>query len=174
MLNFLGAEINYGGRVTDVWDVRLINNILLTYIKPEILEDGFPFSESGKYYSPPVGEQEDYVDYIKTLDINPHPEVFGLHENAEITTLQNEMRNMLETILGMQPRAAAGAGKSRESVIGELAKSIEGKTPPAFDLELVGSKYPTQYSESMNTVLFQECVRYNRLLVIMAETLRNV
>lgn len=81
---------------------------------------------------------------------------------------------MLETILGMQPRAAAGVGKSRESIIGEMAKGIEGRTPPPFDLELVGSKYPTQYSESMNTVLFQECVRYNRLLVVMAETLKNV
>ena len=144
VLNFLGAEINYGGRVTDIWDVVLIKNILQTYIRAETLEDGFPFSESGKYYSPLVGEQEDYIDYIETLDINPNPEVFGLHENAEITTQQNDMRSMLETILGMQPRAAAKAGEvSREEVIGSMAKSIEARTPPPFDLELVGSKYPT-------------------------------
>jgi dynein heavy chain len=32
VINFLGAEINYGGRVTDDKDVRLIKNILSNYI----------------------------------------------------------------------------------------------------------------------------------------------
>lgn len=49
VLNYIGAEINYGGRVTDDKDKRLISTILRTYIRPEILEDGFAFSESGLY-----------------------------------------------------------------------------------------------------------------------------
>ena len=36
VINFLGAEINYGGRVTDDKDVRLIKTILKTYINPEV------------------------------------------------------------------------------------------------------------------------------------------
>jgi len=31
VINYLGAEINYGGRVTDDKDVRLIKNILKVY-----------------------------------------------------------------------------------------------------------------------------------------------
>jgi dynein heavy chain len=65
VLNFLGAEINYGGRVTDEKDVRLIKNILVNYMKPEILEDGFKLSASGVYISPPIGELQDYVNYIE-------------------------------------------------------------------------------------------------------------
>ncbi len=51
-----------------------------------ILIDDFAFSKSGTYRSIPVGDIEDYVEYIKKLPLNPDPEVFGLHDNAEITT----------------------------------------------------------------------------------------
>lgn len=101
VLNYIGAEINYGGRVTDDKDSRLIITILRTYINDGILEEGFKFSKSGIYYSPAPGEKEDYIEYIKTLPLNPSPEAFGLHENAEITTSQNTTRVLLEAILSM-------------------------------------------------------------------------
>lgn len=88
VLNIIGAEINYGGRVTDDKDVRLIKTILGTYMQPNILEVGYKFSESGLYCSIEPGEKEDYLEYIKELPLNPMPEAFGLHENAEITTSQ--------------------------------------------------------------------------------------
>lgn len=95
--------------------------------------------------------------------------MFGLHENAQITTLQSETRNLLETFLSIQPRSSSGSGKSREEIIGDIAKGVEQKTPQPFDLEEVVTKYPTQYTESMNTVLTQEVIRYNRLLVLMID-----
>lgn len=33
--------------------------------------------------------------------------------------------------------------------------------------------YPTLYEESMNTVLIQELIRYNKLLEVMADNLKN-
>jgi len=56
--------------------------------------------------------------------LNPTPEAFGLHQNAEITNSQNETRDLLENILSVQPRSGGGGAKSREETIGELAKSI--------------------------------------------------
>lgn len=56
-------------------------------------------------------------------------------------------------------------------MIGEISKSIEEKTPAPFDVEEVQERYPTDYNESMNTVLTQELVRYNKLLVLMKEML---
>ena len=41
VLNFLGAEINYGGRVTDDKDVRLIKTILKLYINKDSLKDNY-------------------------------------------------------------------------------------------------------------------------------------
>mmetsp|Transcript_6280 Transcript_6280/g.7480 ORF Transcript_6280/g.7480 Transcript_6280/m.7480 type:complete len:157 (-) Transcript_6280:709-1179(-) len=77
-------------------------------------------------------------------------------------------------MISMQPRASAGKGKSREEQIGEMAKFLQDKTPEVFDLEKVSKKYPTAYEESMNTVLFQECVRYNALLAEMKQSLVKV
>lgn len=87
VLNIIGAEINYGGRVTDDKDVRLIKTILETYMCPDTVQDkDYKFSKSGIYYSPEAPELEDVIDYIKGLPLNPSPEAFGLHENSEITT----------------------------------------------------------------------------------------
>jgi dynein heavy chain len=45
---------------------------------------------------------------------------------------------------------------------------IQGKTPAVIELDEVQEKYPTEYTESMNTVLTQEITRYNALLSLMA------
>lgn len=64
VLNYLGAEINYGGRVTDDKDVRLIKTILKKYISPDIFKGDYKFSRSGVYYAPNLTELSDYVTYI--------------------------------------------------------------------------------------------------------------
>jgi len=174
VLNYIGAEINYGGRVTDDKDVRLISTILRTYMTPGTLRDGHHFSESGIYYSPPAADQLDYLNYIKDLPLNPSPEVFGLHDNAEIITAENITRTLLQNILSTQPRAASKSGKSPEEIIIELAASLEKNVPPVFDFDAIYKKYPTEYTESMNTVLVQEIIRYNRILEIMPSSLANL
>jgi len=174
VLNYIGAEVNYGGRVTDDKDSRLINTILRTYVCPEVMNDNHSLSPSGVYKIIAPGDKEDYLEYIRSLPLNPKPEAFGLHENAEITTSQNETVVLLENVLAMQPRASTGSGRTREEIIGDMARSLQDRTAGIFDLEAVNKAYPTSYEESMNTVLFQECVRYNRLLAEMAISLAAV
>ena len=58
-----------------------------------------------------------YVHYIRSLPINDTPEIFGLHDNANITFAQNETFSLLQGILKMQPKSSSGAGRSREEVI---------------------------------------------------------
>jgi dynein heavy chain len=124
VLNYIGAEINYGGRVTDKNDKDLISCILRNYMKPEILEDGHNFSASGLYKTIPAGEKQDYIEYISSLPLNPKPEAFGLHENAEITTSQLQVIDLLSQMTMMQPKTSSGKGKTREEVIMETAKFL--------------------------------------------------
>ena len=47
-------------------------------------------------------------------------------------------------------------------MVEDLAQDILSKLPNEFDLELVMKLYPVVYEESMNTVLRQELIRFNR------------
>jgi dynein heavy chain, axonemal len=174
VLNYLGSEINYGGRVTDDKDVRLIKSILARFVQEDTLKDGFGLSESGIYRSIPEGGKNDYTAYILTLPLNPHPEAFGLHENAEIITNQNETRTILESVQSIQPRSSSGGGKSREELISDQATGIQEKLPKPFEEDVIAEKYPTDYNESMNTVLTQEVMKYNRLINRMTSMLINI
>jgi dynein heavy chain len=85
-LTYLTGQCNYGGRVTDDKDRRLLLSLLSIFYCEDIIEkESYKFSSSDLYYSPKHGEFQTYVDYIRSLPIIPHPEVFGLHENADIT-----------------------------------------------------------------------------------------
>jgi dynein heavy chain len=51
-LNYLIAEINYGGRVTDDKDVRLITALLKKYFNPDVMKPSYEFAPGGVYISP--------------------------------------------------------------------------------------------------------------------------
>ena len=173
VLDYLLGDINYGGRVTDDKDQRLIKNILKTYLTSEIFSySKYKFSKSGIYYCPESGDHENYYNYINNLPVNSEPEVFGLHENADIITAQNEGYSLLETVLSIQPRIYGVKGKSQEEMIIEILSDIEKKTPPPFDKDEIFKQFPTDYDESMNTVLVQEVIRYNVLLNTMKKTIK--
>ena len=69
-LNYMAAEANYGGRVTDPMDRRLIKILLKKFYSPKIMDDGFKMTSDGTYR---VLDEPDYtsvLDYIKSLPIN--------------------------------------------------------------------------------------------------------
>jgi len=173
-LRYMVAQANYGGRVTDPMDRRAITYILSDFYTPEILKDTYRFSESGKYYAPPESELQGYIDFIKELPINDPPEVFGLHENADITSAINETNQLLGTALSLMPRDVGSGGKSQEEALNEIAAGILEKLPKNFDMEDAAKKRPLKHYESMNTVLQQELLRFNKLLTEVRTTLINL
>ncbi|CAD7943415.1 unnamed protein product [Amoebophrya sp. A25] len=169
VLLFLGASINYGGRVTDAQDKRLITCILGKYINKEVLDnEDYKFSDSGLYYAPLYDSMEEYVEYIRNLPLAPSPEAFDMDENCAISTAEGEALALLAGIVSVYAKSGSGAaGRSKEDVMEEVAKQVLDRIPGLFDIDFVEKKYPTQYEESMNTVLKQEAIRYNKLLSVM-------
>ena len=58
--------------------------------------------------------------------------------------------------------------------MGELAADLERRLPADFDLEVARFKFPVLYEESMNSVLVQELVRFNRLTAVVAPSLVDI
>ena len=74
----------------------------------------------------------------------------------------------------LQGKSGGGGGASRDSVLADLASDIAHRLPQPFDVEAARFKYPVDYYESMNTVLTQELVRFNRLIEVIHASLANL
>ena len=120
------------------------------------------------------------MDYISNLPLSEGPEIFGLHENANISCALAETSLLLDTALSLQPRSlgvgggAGAAGQSWDQTLTELSQSISKNIPQPFDLEKALLDFPVQYTESMNTVLTQELLRFNRLIERLTTTLHDI
>lgn len=55
-----------------------------------------------------------------------------------------------------------------------MCEAVLAECPEEFNTENVAAKFPVLYEESMNTVLGQECVRFNRLIKVVRSTLKDI
>uniref|UniRef100_A0A2K6CWG4 Dynein axonemal heavy chain 12 n=1 Tax=Macaca nemestrina TaxID=9545 RepID=A0A2K6CWG4_MACNE len=175
-ISYLTGECNYGGRVTDDWDRRLLLTMLADFYNLSIVENPhYKFSPSGNYFAPPKGTYEDYIEFIKKLPFTQHPEIFGLHENVDISKDLQQTKTLFESLLLTQGGSKqTGAAGSTDQILLEIAKDILNKLPSDFDIEMALQKYPVRYEESMNTVLVQEMERFNNLIITIRNSLRDL
>lgn len=113
-LRYMVAEANYGGRVTDVNDRLTIMLILEDFYNPKMLNHEHPLVESGKYIVPAEGDVQSYIDYIDGMSVNDYTEIFGLNDNAEITSAINATNDILDAALSVQNAVAITAGAKTE------------------------------------------------------------
>ena len=174
-LLYITGQINYGGRVTDDWDRRALMAILRSYYNVNTLREGNKFSPSGTYYVPPVGTLDVFKAYVQGLPMNDDPEIFGMHNNANIASQLRETQTLMETVLSLQPRASGkGAGRSPDEIIGEMAAEFEAELPPKLDMSEAGPNtfvMKGEHMDSLATVLGQEMQRFNKLLGKMSRSL---
>jgi len=175
-LNYIIAEVNYGGRVTDDKDVRLISAFLARYFNENILQDGYKLSPMEEYEAPPEGSLAEVREYVRGLPMDEDPQVYGLHSNAQITAQAQSAKHFLETIISVQPRMSSeGASKKPEDLVTEMAERFLARVP---DQMKASDAHPETYKKtpeggivSLGVFHNQEMDRFNALLGKVRSTL---
>lgn len=82
----------------------------------------------------------------------------------------------LGVLLSLQPRiTSSNNSEGGDASIYKMVTMLMQEIPePWTSLQEIQAKYPVVYEESLNTVLVQELVRYNRLLKVISDSLRNL
>ncbi|XP_029975539.1 dynein heavy chain 12, axonemal [Salarias fasciatus] len=175
-ITYLTGECNYGGRVTDDWDRRLLMTILADFYNEDIIWGyRYPFSPSGEYVAPRKSDYKEYIVFIKKLPLSQHPEVFGMHENVDISKDLQQTKLLFDSLLLTQGGGVKGGATSgSDNTLFDIANDILTKLPANFDTEAALQKFPVLYEESMNTVLVQEMERYNTLCSTIRVSLQNL
>jgi dynein heavy chain len=175
-LVYLTGECNYGGRVTDDKDRRLMMILLGDfYCNEAACNENHPVCpEHGEYVVPTSGNLESAIEHIRNFPMVTPPGIFGFHENANLTKFQNETYKMMDNLLLTMAQSSSGGASSPESTVGAVSADILRRMPEPWKLDKVQHKYPTQYTESMNTVLLQELTRFNKLINIVLSTLKDI
>ena len=176
-LRYLIGEAMYGGRVSDSYDRRVLVTYLDEYLGDFLFDTFQPFhfycNDQVDYCIPPLGERTNYTNAIEALPLVQTPEVFGLHANADISYYTQATKQLWKDLVELQPRVGGKkTGVSREEFIGGVARDIVGKIPDPFDIAVlkkeIGVPSPTQ------VVLLQELERWNRVILAMRSSLRDL
>uniref|UniRef100_A0A8C9TK44 Dynein axonemal heavy chain 8 n=1 Tax=Scleropages formosus TaxID=113540 RepID=A0A8C9TK44_SCLFO len=173
-VRYMLGEVQYGGRVTDDYDKRLLNCFARVWFNDKIFEPTFYFYTG--YKVPVCKTVEEYLEYIETLPAVDTPQVFGLHPNADIMYQTNTSAEVLDIITNIQPKeSVGGSGETRESVVYKLAQDMLDKLPADYIPHEVRARLVKMGAlNSMNIFLRQEIDRMQRIIGVVRKSLSDL
>lgn len=143
-LRYLIAEANYGGRVTDEFDFRLVRCYVRNFFQEDAIS-GERFLLAPPLEHPRLPEDggaamKPYADYIKGLAVLDDPQTFGQHSNADISAQISDTSILLDTLSGLQPATTGGdasGGGSGDDRTFQVVTDMEENLPEQIDFEQV-------------------------------------
>jgi len=172
-LRFLIGEVNYGGRVSDDNDRRVLNVYAHQYFNDQIASTPeYKLCDDKRYAIPKDGRLDVYTKAISQLPSDDPPIAFGQHPNADISSQIFNSTNLLNKMLSLTAMVSSGADqKTPEDIVMETARDIlENRLPEPIDTSVAEGAGVN----ALTTVLLQESQRYNELLDIIRSSLSDL
>ncbi|XP_055849438.1 dynein axonemal heavy chain 8 [Episyrphus balteatus] len=173
-VRYMLGEVQYGGRVTDDYDKRLLNTFARVWFSDELFAEAFQFFKGYKIFS--YKTKEEYLEAIDTMKTVDPPQVYGFHSNADITFQTNATKSILDTIISIQPKeSSAGSGETREDKVARATREMLSKMPMPYDLFEVKERLKAMgATSSMNIFLRQEIDRMQKIIILVRITLKDL
>jgi dynein heavy chain, axonemal len=193
MLRFCIIDLTYGGRLSEPQDLNLLHCLLKSILSPDIKNPDFSLYEGQAGIPEKMDNFKSIYAAVEKMELIDSPEIYGLHANQAIKLetregerilgLLSHIRKSALLIDDLESKKESGSDvlevdqvskQNRGKVLAKICLTIIEKIPKSFDLNSVKLKYPVIYEESLNTVLQEEIMRYNRLLDRVHSTTSSV
>ena len=176
-LRYLIAEANYGGRVTDEFDFRLVRCYVRNFFQEDAISgERFLLAPPLEYVRvPDDGEMKVYTNFVKSLPVLDDPTCFGQHSNADISAQINDTNILLDVLSSLQP-ATSGAGDGDgggDNRTLKMVADMQESLPVLIDFQQV-KRLKRDDPSALHVFLLQEIVRYNNHLQRMSANLKDV
>lgn len=164
-IRYLIAEANYGGRVTDAPDNRVLRAYAQECFSSAALQPKYMLSTLPTYFIPEDNSLTAYRNFAKDLPLQDFPEAFGEHVNAEISSLVQDTNMVCEIIIGIESGGGGGGGAThdRDEAVMKTCETLLENIPDEIDREEVADRNSAD-SSPLKVCLLQEIERYNALL----------
>lgn len=197
-LSFMLGTIDYGGRVTDMWDTRCLEVIAQQFFS----EESTNLSEGKKKFAignlPPLPDGCTYDELLYFVEEhvpeNANPEKwYGLHENARIAVDRKHSGDLMATLVNINAGGGGGSSESSapsgrrkssslkdeiEDPITILARGLLDRLPPLIERAAAVVNVDEQGRPSaeapLQTLLSHEVDLYNRLTVQMRKSMEEL
>ena len=112
--------------------------------------------------------------FVESLPIDPAPTIIGMHMNSSLVRESTTAKCLLSDLESTGGKASGSSSSDDQFLLQKCGKILGSLPANVFNIEQVLMKFPTLYEQSMNTVLIQECYRFNKLLEVVRVSLINL
>ncbi|EAY07015.1 Dynein heavy chain family protein [Trichomonas vaginalis G3] len=172
-LTYVIGKLNYGGRVTDKWDSRLLQAILQQFLSQTAISSAEPF---GQHFlaPPPNSSHEEVLKQINKWDVVTQGEDIGLSKNASTIVARHEAHNIFNSVIEIDPTLISTSGSSDDtSYITKLVENYAKQLPQQFNTAQLTRQMRASSSncDVFLVCLLHECHLYNNLLSVISLSL---
>jgi dynein heavy chain len=185
-IQYMVAQVQYGGKITDDKDHRLFGAYADRWLSEVVMKPEFTFNpphlvvrlpNDFNYCVLDSPDVQAYRDYAATFPHVDSPEIIGLHPNADMTFRLKEVNLMLNTLGNTKPQGGGGGGGvSIDTIIYDKAAELLEKLPADFVEEeyILRIKKMGGLSVPLNIFLYQEIQRMQAVIHTVRVTLQDL